>query len=201
MATYERAGHNFSDMADELIKTVEPLNWIREVGVKIDYVWAYGARDEDGKLVGEAIKHHGVKALGLCRIVSLKDRAKGLGDCEIVLDKDWWDTVDDEERRAVIDHELTHLQLKKGTDDLGRPKLKLRKHDHQFGFFTSVAQRHGQYSQERIQAASMLEEAGQFYWPSLIEQQGTVTIKSGNHQATMPLGRFSSIAKAMAKPA
>lgn len=36
-------------------------------------------------------KHHGVKAAGLCRIVNLKDRVKGLGDVEILIDGDWWE--------------------------------------------------------------------------------------------------------------
>ena len=54
--------------------------------------------------------------------------------------------------------------------DLGRPELKLRKHDHEFGWFERVAQRHGAHSQERIQAARMMDSSGQAYWPEIFAQ-------------------------------
>jgi len=206
MSTYQKAGSELIGIADELIGSIEAFKWIKEVGVKIDFVWAYGARNEDGELIGDAIKHHGVRAFGLCRIIPLKERAKGNGDAEILVDKDWWDSVGEEERHAVVDHELTHLQPKRDADDLGRPKLKLRKHDFQFGWFTSVANRHGQHSQEQKQASSILDEAGQFYWPSLVEakvaKEGAVTIKVGDRDPiTMSHTRFSRISKEISKSA
>lgn len=41
----------------------------------------------------------------------------------------FWDHFDAAQRRAVIHHELTHLELDGETDELGNPKVKLRKHD------------------------------------------------------------------------
>ncbi len=193
--TYEKADQSLRDIVNRLIGTVECHKWINDIGLNLDLIWAYGARDDDGELVGDAITKNGIKALGLCRILPLKDRAMGRGDAEILVDKDWFDSVDDEEREALVDHELTHLQLKKDTDDLGRPKLKIRHHDFDCGWFTAVAKRHGSHSIEQIQASSILDQAGQFYWPSLIEAQGKVTIKAGDKEVTMTQNRFGSIAR------
>lgn len=204
MSTFSPAPIEVRGIVNAVIDGVESHKWINEVGLKIDLVFAYGARNDDGELIGDAIKHHGVPALGLCRIIPLKDRAMGRGDAEITFDGDQWDTLPDDQKRALADHEIEHLKLGKGSDDLGRPKLKLRKHDHNFGFFMSVAQRHGAASQEQIQAASMLDVAGQFYWPELVKVAdatgGAVTISAEGHEpVTMSNRRFSQIAKEMGK--
>lgn len=196
MPTYQKDDGEIKGLAYELIAAQEHLKWIADCKLKIDFVFAYGTRDDDGKLIGDAIKQHGVKALGLCRIVNLKDRAKGLGDAEIVIDHDWWETAGREEAKAVIHHELYHLKPTGDTDDLGRPKLKLRKHDFQFGWFTGIAKIHGEFSQERKQAKAIMDTEGQYYWPGIaptieISTQGAAT-------GPMTIGRFNQIAKDMA---
>jgi hypothetical protein len=144
--------------------------------VRIDFLFAYADRDDEGEPTGFAILVHGVRAYGQCRIVNLRDRAKGNCDTEIVLDHDYWESVCEERQRALLDHELHHILVlanKSGvakTDDLCRPKLKLRKHDHQFGWFDIVAKRNGEASIERMQAETILESSGQFYWPSLVRK-------------------------------
>jgi hypothetical protein len=49
-------------------------------------------------------------------------------------------------------------------DALDRPKLAMRKHDHQFGWFDEVAQRHGEASPEVRQARVLMEKSGQLYF-------------------------------------
>ena len=65
----------------------------------------------------------------------------------------------------MIDHELTHL-AKKGTifDPLDRPKLSMRLHDHQFGWFDQIAKRHGRASIEVKQVRAFFESSGQMYF-------------------------------------
>jgi hypothetical protein len=65
----------------------------------------------------------------------------------------------------LIDHELTHL-AKKGTifDPLDRPKLSMRLHDHQFGWFDQIAKRHGRASIEVKQVRAFFESSGQMYF-------------------------------------
>jgi len=93
----------------------------------------------------------GVKALGICRKIPLKERALGRGDAEICLDGEWWKDAPEPEQRALLDHELHHIEVKiiegaMACDDLGRPLLKIRKHDYELGLFTIIAQRHGRHS-------------------------------------------------------
>lgn len=74
------------------------------------------------------------------------------------------------ERAALIDHEIYHLMPAKDKnqrfkcDDQGRPILKLRKHDHQFGWFDEIARRHGENSGEVRQARDLVAKFGQVYF-------------------------------------
>jgi hypothetical protein len=140
--------------------------------VRIDFIFANSTLNDDGVPVGPALKHNGYAALGLTRILGPKERLMERGDCEIVIDGDRWPNLSTEKQDALIDHELEHLQpkfTKTGdvvTDDLNRPKLKLRKHDHQFGWFDNVARRHGKESIEVNQFKALCEsEQGQLYFP------------------------------------
>lgn len=159
---------NVLEMARKLIGRFETHASITDNHVRIDYLFAFADVDETtGDIVGDALKCHGVKALGVARKLGPKDRAKGLGDAEICLDGDWWKNADEKEREALLDHELHHICATDKRDNLGRPVIKLRKHDFQFGWFSIIAHRHGRNSQERQQAKAMMEVAGQFYWPEI----------------------------------
>lgn len=94
------------------------------------------------------VKVGGYPCAAKVRIVSLKDRAKGCADVEIIIDAPLWKSLSDSRRRALMDHELTHLEFTGEYDDSMRPKLKLVLHDHQFGWFDVIARRHGDASFE-----------------------------------------------------
>ncbi len=100
-------------------------------------------------MTSPAIKVNRVQAIGCIRITGLKERVADRGDAEMLLDGDALADTKPETLEAVIDHELTHLELvedDKGhikADGHGRPRLAIRNHDHQFGWFDSVARRHG----------------------------------------------------------
>lgn len=178
-ATYEKAPYEVIQMANELLCSGPEHKILLDQKVKIDFLMAFAERDEKtGAPIGCAIKHQGVRALAIARKTNLKDRVMGRGDAEIVIDADHWNEIDELQQRAILDHELHHLTVKvskKGvqTDAIGRPQIVLRLHDYQFGWFTKIAERYGRHSQERIQAACMMDEAGQFYWPTFCPAPGT----------------------------
>lgn len=174
MPTYERCHNAIEIMARDILERFESHHPILDANVKIDFIFAYPDYDEDtGEPANDALKKNGLRVLGLTRKLSPKDRAAGRGDAEIMLDGDWWKKAARDEQEALLDHELHHLAVKtnrKGealTDDLGHPLLRLRKHDHEFGWFTIIAQRHRLASQEVQQARRLKETGGQFYWPEL----------------------------------
>ena len=173
MPTFKPADKSIADLLKRVINTFPdhaPL-----VDVKIDLVLAYPDTNDNGDPVNDALTLRGMKALGITRKLNLKDRAMGRGDAEITLDGPYVEGSPEPEVVALMDHELAHIQVRekngeKLTADLGRPELKLRKHDHEFGWFERVAQRHGAHSQERIQAARMMDSSGQAYWPEIFAQ-------------------------------
>ena len=174
MPTFQKCPAAVIEMANGILVEYDTHKPLLDARVKIDLVFAFSDKDDDGNPTNDALKKNGVKALGITRKIPLKDRVLGRGDAEIALDGDWWKEAPKEQQLALLDHELHHLSLKidkRGLvrDDIGRPIIVLRKHDYEFGFFNVIAQRHGQHSQERIYAARMVEEAGQFYWPDLVK--------------------------------
>ena len=78
-----------------------------------------------------------------------------------------WNTANTATKKALLDHELTHLLVmeKEGApmlDDLGRPRLKLRKDEIELTAFTEVIARHGSAAIEWrsiSNAYTMAEEA------------------------------------------
>jgi hypothetical protein len=117
------------------------------------------------------LKHQGYPAGAVVRITPLKDRALGIADATIVIDRAGWLALTQRQRDALVDHELTHLVRKVDKDAgelvcdvLDRPKLLMRKHDRFFGWFDEVAQRHGEASTEVMQARRLVESSGQLYF-------------------------------------
>lgn len=146
-----------------------------DAGVEIDILLAHAPTDANGDANGPALKDRGHGCAAKTRIIPLRDRVAGRGDAEITLDGDEYDVWTGPQLEAILDHELTHLELcvgEKGTvkrDDADRPKLRLRDHDHQYGWFDSVARRHGEYSVEVQQATRLVDrdEWQQLYLPGL----------------------------------
>lgn len=173
MPTYEEAEEGVHRMASEILTTYESHSPLVKCGVTVDFVFAHPSVDENGEPTGDAIKKNGRKALGLCRVINLKDRTMGRGDVEILIDADWWNNeASEQEQKALLDHELHHAEVKMKDgqpkrDNLGRPLIKLRKHDVEVGWFDIIALRHGKHSQERIQAKKLTDDVGQLYWPDL----------------------------------
>ncbi len=198
MPTFERCDKSVDKLAQELLKKYDAHKPLVALEVKIDFVFAHADTDDKGNFVNDALTLHGIKALGITRKLGLKDRALGRGDAEIALDGDWWTKASGDEQAALLDHELHHIAVKSDKsgnvqyDDLGRPQLKLRKHDVEVGWFKVIAERHGDASMEQQQAKSLMDNIGQYFWPGIAP---TVEISSGGvSTGPMALGTFSKLA-------
>lgn len=169
----------YSNATDDLLKVAKDVIKTHHAAichVKIDLLFAHGKRDENNNVVGDAIRHQGHKALALASKVSLLNRKKGMGDCQVLVDHDWWEKATSAEQFALLDHEFHHFAPVDGKfDELDRPIIKIRKHDVQIGWFSVVAKRNGIHSQERIQAKQLMDEKGQVYWPELLNSMAAQT--------------------------
>lgn len=154
MTHYKPAPASVQDQLRYLIDQHHPDLVTAEVTIAV--LMAHAPTDGAGEPTCPALKHHGVRAAAVVRVVNLKDRAKGVADAEIVLDGDRWALWPAETQRSILDHELTHLVVVADTyeedgvtlrdavlDACDRPKLRLRGHDHEMGWFDSIAERHG----------------------------------------------------------
>lgn len=152
-----------------------------------------------------AVKLHGYACAATIKITPYVQRVQGIEDAVITLDGALWAGMTDERKAALIDHELMHLEVQfddeglAKSDDLGRPKLKMRLHDVQAGWFVEIARRHGEASFEVEQARQIADDHGQllFGWaePKSIKLNpkktklpkgvDSVTLSSGGRSVTL----------------
>jgi len=167
----------YSQAPDEMYARVAHLKKLFhaplfEAGVRIDVLTV---ADEDGD---SCLEHQGYPAGAVVRIVGSKDRVKGSGDAEIVVDEPTYMQLTDASKDALLDHELQHIELKIDAkknrvklDENGRPRLGLRKHDYQFGWFHDIAARHGAASIECRQATTLFLAEKQTLFAFAMDEQ------------------------------
>lgn len=193
MPIYESADESVRDLIDEVMRAYHPE--LVKAGVEIVAKMAMAKRDADGRPKLPALKVRGVPANGAIRITTPLERAMEIGDAIMLLDGEQWPDWSDAQRRALIDHELQHLIAantgddEKDTDDYGRPKLSIRPHDREFGWFDCVAKRHGEHSFEHSQLAafrrSCIDPGGAQLWLPFADDAATISPeKSGELRIT-----------------
>ena len=126
------------------------------VGAGIALVWRFGWRpDADGRLT-----------LGQARRCTDPERLMHGTDFLILLNSEAWHGFDERQRRALLDHELSHCAPalddggEQGEDEEGRPVWRTRGHDAEE--FVDVVKRHGLWRSdlERLAAAAMKSQQG-----------------------------------------
>ena len=79
----------------------------------------------------------------------------------MLIDGDNWPEMHIDVQTALIDHELTHIRPTGQTDDLRRPKIKMREEDFIVWGFLEVVQRHGANALEVRSVRKLIEKHGQ----------------------------------------
>lgn len=178
MTTYELSNNELKDSLAAVMDQFHPH--LRDAKLAVDILLAHAPRDGNDDPNGPAVRLHGYECCATIKILDLKNRVAGRGDVELLLDGDRCDTWSEDQLRAILDHELTHVELQVSDnghlkrDDINRPLLRLRNHDHQFGWFDCVARRHGENSIEIQQAQQLtsMTETRQLYLPGMPEVAG-----------------------------
>lgn len=156
--------------------------------VTIDVLTVVDYDEESGEEC-RCLKLHGYPAAAIVKVMSHERRAQGSGDALLTIDGIAWHELGPAARVALLDHELTHLELceKDGTvarDDLRRPKLKLRLHDVEIGGFREVMGRHREHALEVMQVRRCRAESGQYFW-DFDAAAPSVRIESGSRSVTL----------------
>lgn len=158
--TYEIAPKAVYELLDEVRSLYHPR--LDQAGIRFGLIFAYPPLDEKTQLpTGPAIKGYGGAPAGAqVKIVNLKDRLTKNFDVEILIDAEGFARMTTPEKKAMIDHELTHVELTGKIDDLGRPKLKLREEDFIVWGFLEVVRRHGKAALEHKSVKNLIDQHG-----------------------------------------
>ncbi len=160
MITYAEAGDAAVFLVAAVLKKHHPE--LHKAKLTVCTLFAHAARDEKtGQPKGPALKHHGYQAAAIIAVVPLDKRVGGMADVLLKIDGDRWPEWSEAQREALIDHELEHV----GTDDAGRPKVKLRLHDWNVQGFKSIAVRHKDAAFEVQEAQAFHKEYAQLLFP------------------------------------
>lgn len=132
--------------------------------------------------------------LGQCKRATDLDRDLHHFDFVILVNTQAWERLSEEQREAVLDHELCHIALARDSDgevkkdERGRVCWRLRKHDVEE--FTAIIERRGLYKPdlERFAAAVV----GQSSHPLFADQEGgpeppKVTAEGGEVWRSLPI--------------
>jgi len=187
MSHFRKGNDTECEQLAEVLEKYHPQ--LHDAELIVDVLVAFATKNEHGEPRGPALSHGGYPAIATVRINPLKQRVLGQGDALVTLDGDRWGDFSADEQRAILDHELTHLELVESEDgggvegdDIGRPKLRIVKHDHQFGWFDAVVRRHGRNSVEWGQFAAFQEKAFKQTWLPGFEASPPVASDEDDHE-------------------
>lgn len=192
MNTYKACGLDIARRAKRLVKKYhDPLARAR---VRIDFLFV----TTDGE-DGCALKCGGYPAMAVASVIPQKNRVGLKADARITIDKEAWDHLSERQRDALLDHELQHFEAVMADDTVAldgndRPKIRMRKHDVQLGFFSVIAKRHGEHSQEVIQARALIANAAEVFLPGfeIMEKPLPGHRKSAKPKA-LPVGQTGNV--------
>jgi hypothetical protein len=169
MPSYDKAPPEVSELVAEIIE--QHYQDLKQAEVSIECLQAKAPiKKKTGLPNGPALKLHGWPCAAIVSINNEKKRAEGVADATITIDWDRWPEWNEDQRRALIDHEIHHLVIARDKfggikeDSLGRPKLKMRPHDWETSGFKVIAERHGEASFEVTEAKNLKMRFGQLLW-------------------------------------
>lgn len=105
-----------------------------------------------------AIVRRGTPCAAIIRIINDCDRVWKPYEAEILIDEAKWEMLSDEQRLALVHHELCHLRLEGATDE-GRAIVSMQMHDYELVGFRQAIETHGRSAIEVISIRAEVESA------------------------------------------
>lgn len=140
--TYAKSDKELNALIREVMGKHHPE--LKTAGVKVSTLLVEMDADD---AEGAVLKEGGAPTLGRIKIQNIPARVLGGGDALLEIDLHGFEELEPEQRIALVDHQLQHLELKLDKhgavreDSAGRPMMRIRPHDIQIGFFSGVAAR------------------------------------------------------------
>ena len=110
---------------------------LRGYEINVQLFYKYGKRDKDDNLVSPALQKYGKAIYAQTKLVSTFNRITDEVDVKIILNKDLWDELSEEEKLAVLDNQLAYIEVKEDkegepipiAEDSDKVQLKLKNPD------------------------------------------------------------------------
>jgi hypothetical protein len=181
-----RAGVEIIDMADDLLRSNH--REASEAGVTTAIVLVAVES-------GPALTLRGQACAATIQVVPWEYRLLGLPDCLMRIDAKVWERLGRSElhpkpQLALLDHELTHIEVKRDKhgeiryDAAGRPVVGMRPHDFELGVFKSIIDRYGEASIDAYNVAvTALEGAGRQLMLPLLDGSREIVHPTGMSRA------------------
>jgi hypothetical protein len=140
----------------------------------------------------------GHSKIGQCKKASDLDRELAPYDFVIMLRADFWHSseVTDDQRRALLDHELCHATVKEGKDgepardERDRVIYRMRKHDVEE--FSQIVERHGLYKRDLESFAAALRRSKQGSLPLAVGETEKPSRPPSKDEAAAALSQVGS---------
>lgn len=159
--TYEGAPAEMISLAESVRQGPEVVV-LDEQGVTVNFLLVFNDN-------GPALVRGGFEREWKTVINALRFRKEGLSDATVMVDGGRWESWSVEQREARLYSALYALEVvqREGgvvTDDIGRPKLRLRAFDWSVEGYASSAREFKEVSGEVESAMAFREEYGQLLW-------------------------------------
>ena len=134
-----------------------------------------------------------------CKKASDLDRDLHQFDFIIILNRETWEAFSEEQRAALLDHELCHAEVKYNDgqvefDDRGRIVYRIRKHD--IEEFSEVVSRNGIWKNDLIAfAEAMADQQEELFLDGTSLKDTPVTIESGDQKIETTVGKMREVGR------
>ena len=149
MANFEVISLDDEKLFKEVWKK-DKFEQLRNYDVKVSAFYKYGKFNKEGELTSPALQKNGTAIPAKITIVSNFNRMTDEVDAKIILNKELWDEMKDDERKVVFEDMLSYLEIKE--DKIGEPlyisedsdkvQLKLKKPEFYVEGFLDLAKQY-----------------------------------------------------------
>ena len=165
---YEKADDNVMAVMRDALSRYHPE--LHALGPRVGITMITPNKDVENHPTAPTVAINGQSCAATIRKVEPKERVQNNLDLEIKVDSYHWEKLSPAERLALMDHELTHVEIVRGSDgqpkqhDDTRPKLRLRPDEIYFTGFASVIERHGSAALEYQSLKNINDKWGQQFF-------------------------------------
>ena len=118
MANFEVISKDDENLFDEVWKK-DKFEKLRNYDVNVAVFYKYGKVNKEGFVTTPALTKNGIQIPAKINIVSNFNRMTDEVDAKIILNKELWDEMKDDERKVVFEDMLSYLEIKE--DKIGEP--------------------------------------------------------------------------------